>query len=757
MLEINKFGNELLPILDELKLSTGEILLFVKGDMQGERLLGDCILLLTKDRLYAISGQSVLEGDGKGHLNRHFVKNTVECFDTEKIENICVESMISSVVVTAQNEKKPKLVCFSTNKCKNDMQLFAKYFNKYKEKGEMVADENDFKKEMFCPKCGGRYPDPARKICPKCMDKKGLFKRFLPLLAKYRSLMLLVIVALVTVSALGILAPYISSAFFYDEVLDVSGEFYGRVLFVLTLVVLTKVCSYAVNAVSGCISATVSGRIVYDLKKTIFSSISRLSMSFFTGRQTGGLMTQINNDANSIYWFIVNGLPYFLINAVEFVVILVLMLIMNPLLAVLCLSVTPPAFAVVSHVKKKMRTLQSKRYIAHRAMNGTLSDSIAGIRVVKAFAREDEECKRFGIRSEGFEEKNKDVTVYANTAYPVANTIIYFCTLIAWGVGGWMVMSGYHGMRYGTLLTFIAYAGMLASPLTMLVNMSQNLSECANALQRLFEIADAEPDVRESETPVELNEVVGKVEFDNIEFSYTKERKIIDKVSFEVEAGQCLGIVGHSGAGKSTLANLLIRLYDVTDGEIRIDGVNVKDLKFDTLRKSIAIVSQETYHFAGSILDNIRYAKPEAAYDEVISAAKAAGAHDFIVKLPDGYDTRIGSGGKSLSGGERQRLSIARAVLKDPKILILDEATAAMDTETERKIQNAIEALSRGRTTITIAHRLSTLRNADKLIVIENGKTVESGTHKELLEKRGIYHRLYKLQAEAMKNIGIEE
>lgn len=757
MLEINKFEDELLPVIDELKLSKEEILLFAKSDMQGEKLLGECLLFLTADNLYAVSGQTKLVGNGHGHLKTEFSKSSVQCFDTDKIENIRIESMISSAVAIASVEKKPKIVCFSTNRCKNDLQLFSKYFNKYKENGEIVVDENDFKKEAFCPKCGGRYPDPVRKICPKCMDKKGLFKRFLPLLKEYRFSVLLIVFTLILVSALSIVAPYFSSAFFYNEVLNIGGKFYGKILLVLTIVVLTTVLQKAVNALSGCISSVVAGKVVYDLKKKIFSSINRLSMSFFTGRQTGGLMTQINNDANSIYWFFVEGIPYYLINAVQFVAILVLMLIMNPLLAVLCLTVTPLFFAIISRVMKKMNTLQSKRYLSHRAMNSTLSDSIAGIRVVKAFAREDEECKRFASRSIGFEEKNRDVTVYNNTAFPVANTVMYFCTLIAWGVGGWMVMSGYHGMQYGTLLTFITYAGMLSSPLMTFVNMSQSLSEWANALQRLFEIADAEPDVRESETPVELDEVVGRVEFDNIEFSYTKERKIIDKVSFDVEAGQCLGIVGHSGAGKSTLANLLIRLYDVTEGEIRIDGVNVKDLRFDTLRKNIAIVSQETYHFAGSILDNIRYAKPEATYDEVISAAKVAGAHDFIVKLPDGYDTHIGSGGKSLSGGERQRLSIARAILKDPKILILDEATAAMDTETERKIQNALEALSRGRTTITIAHRLSTLRGADKLIVIENGKMVESGTHRELLEKRGIYHRLYKLQAEAMKNIGIEE
>ena len=298
---------------------------------------------------------------------------------------------------------------------------------------------------------------------------------------------------------------------------------------------------------------------------------------------------------------------------------------------------------------------------------------------------------------------------------------------------------------------------MLTSPLSMFVNMSHSLSECANAMQRLFEIADAEPEVTEPDNPIHIEQVQGNVEFRNVEFSYSKDRKIIDGVSFNIEAGGIIGIVGHTGAGKSTLANLLIRLYDVTAGEILIDGINVKQLSFDTLRRNIAIVSQETYLFVGTILDNIRYAKPDATYDEVISASKIAGAHDFIIKLPDAYETKIGFGNKDLSGGERQRVSIARAILKNPKILILDEATAAMDTQTERRIQYALGLLTKGRTTIMIAHRLSTLRDADKLIVIENGKMPEFGTHTELLAKKGVYHKLYKLQMEALKNIGIEE
>ena len=272
-----------------------------------------------------------------------------------------------------------------------------------------------------------------------------------------------------------------------------------------------------------------------------------------------------------------------------------------------------------------------------------------------------------------------------------------------------------------------------------------------------MEIMDAEPDVVEDENPVSMPEIKGEVSFEDVSFAYVGSRKVLENISFHVNPGETLGIVGHTGAGKSTIANLLIRLYDPVSGRITIDGTPTREIALSDLRRDVSIVSQETYLFVGSIYDNIAYARPDASRGEVVSAAKIAGAHDFIMKLPDAYQTRVGHGYMELSGGERQRVSIARAILRNPKILILDEATAAMDTQTERMIQAALEKLSYGRTTIIIAHRLSTLRNADKIIVIDGGKIPESGTHEELIRMNGIYYKLYKYQLDALKNIGIEE
>ncbi len=758
MIEINSIDKMFYSVLSEMGIGEDDILLIAQTDMQGMMLLGNTVCVLTKDAVYAVSGQIMLDPDEKKRARVAFQRNDVRSFPLSEFSQIAVEPMSTTAILTLKTDDGYKTLCYTTNKYKNDMFLFVKYVKAYKEKGKIDPDEKDFKKENFCPKCGARYPDPARKICPACMDKRGLMGRMWEFTKGYRISIAAILATLILASILGVIAPYISSSFFYNQVLgDPNGKYYGQIVLVLSLVIGTTVLRLLINMLSGCITSKVSGNIIYKLKKTIFSSINRLSMSFFTGRQTGGLMTQVNNDANSIYWLFVDGLPYFLINIVQVAAVFVIMLIMNPLLAVLSVSVVPIFVSVIVKLIAKMRTLFAKRYASNRVMNSTLSDALSGVRVVKAFARENEECKRFDSSSKRFEYNNRAVTVYNNTAFPAANAIMYLSTVIVWGVGGWMTMTGYAGMEYGDLLTFVSYMGMINSPLFMFVNMSYQFSSCMNALQRLFEIADAEPDVRESETPAEKTDIIGKVEFKNVEFSYTKERKIIDGVSFTVEPGEALGIVGHTGAGKSTLANLLIRLYDVSSGEITVDGIDVKDYRMQVLRDNIAVVSQETYLFVGTVFDNIKYAKPDATYEEIVSASKIAGAHDFIIRLPDGYDTKIGFGNKDLSGGERQRVSIARAILKDPKILILDEATSAMDTETERRIQNALNHLSQGRTTIMIAHRLSTLRDADKLIVIENGKMPEQGTHKELLAQKGIYHKLYKLQMEAMKNIGIEE
>ena len=308
----------------------------------------------------------------------------------------------------------------------------------------------------------------------------------------------------------------------------------------------------------------------------------------------------------------------------------------------------------------------------------------------------------------------------------------------------------YTAMSYGVLATFIAYVTNLAGPLDFMSNVFRMVASSMNASQRIFEIIDAKPDVVEKKNAFSLENPKGTVELDNVTFSYEKGHPVLHNISLKVEAGEMLGIVGRSGMGKSTLVSLISRLYDPDSGQVLIDGHDLKDLTFESLKGTVAMVSQESYIFMGTVAENIAYAKPDATREEILAAAAAAGAHNFICKFPDGYDSLIGSGGRRLSGGERQRLSLARAILADPKILILDEATAAVDTATERNIQLALDRLSENRTTISIAHRLSTLKNADKLVVLDEGKVVEQGTHEQLMELKGIYYKLQQLQSRAL-------
>ncbi len=760
MTELKKFPPSVVAFFGEKGIPKDECIITMESDMGRDGVYKNVYILLTKEKIAVAEGFITFEGKAKQDKRvEYFNCNRFEEIPIEKCESFSVELFISGGRAVCETNGKTQEIFRFTSSFKHDANVLCNAAGQLKKDGKV--DEEKLKGESeesrFCPTCHRRYPDPDRKICPKCMEKAKLVKRLSVLFLKYKYYIFLIFIAFGLVASLGIVAPYVSNDVFYNKVLAKGGSMYGKIGTVVLMIIGVRLLSLVISVINGILNAKISAEVVYDLKKTIFNTIGGLSLRFFTNRQTGGLMTQINSDATTIYWFFCDGFPYLVTNILQLLAVLVVMLTMDPLLT-LYTFITIPIFVIAFKLTFTMFSkLHARSYSKRRSFNSLISDVLNGMRVVKSFSREEAEIKRFQDRSQAQADAQTTIGVTANKIFRMLGFLMKIGIYVVWGVGGWQVMKHTGSLNYGKLMTFIAYVGMIYDPLDFFADVSNWWSECLNALQRLFEISDSIPEVKEAENPVVFDKILGKVEFKDVTFSYEENRTVIDNISFTIPAGDTLGIVGKTGAGKSTLANLLTRLYDPNMGEIFIDDVNLKNLSFDSLRRAVAIVSQETYLFRGTLMENIRYARPDATNEEVIAASKIASAHQFIIKYPDAYETMVGFGYKELSGGEKQRVSIARAVLKNPSILVLDEATAAMDTQTERQIQTALDNLTKNRTTIIIAHRLSTLRDADSLIVLEDGKVPEKGSATELLKKKGKYFELYKMQAQALKTIGIEE
>ena len=561
----------------------------------------------------------------------------------------------------------------------------------------------------------------------------------------------MILLTIIVSSIFAVLSPIFGSQMLYDDVLAEGGKYYGQILMIVLLIAGVDLAGMLIRIISGIITSKIVPVVTHRLRVKIFSSLQRLSLDFFTGKQTGSLMSRVDRDSQNIYWFFTDIVPYGLTNVFKIVGIAVIMLTISPLLS-LGIILTITMIEIVQHrFYKSQRKLYRKFDVATRSANSVLSDVMNGQRVVKAFAREQREIERYSLKNTEAYTINSRINLRIANTIPVIWTFYRVVNKLVFFVGAVMVIKGH--ILFGALSALLSYTEMAVDPINFFTWIGDRWAKCMDAASRMFEILDALPTVKEDEHPVRIENMRGEIELKNVSFEYEAGHPIIKNVSLKVEAGKMYGIVGKTGAGKSTIINLMARLYDVTGGEITIDDVPIRKIAFEDLRRNIGIVSQETYLFIGSIADNIRYADPEASMEEVIEAAKSANAHEFITKLPEGYNTRVGEGGISLSGGEKQRISIARAIIQKPNVLILDEATAAMDTRTERKIQAAIDNLKQGRTIISIAHRLSTLRDADMLCVIENGELKESGTHDELIRRKGKYFELYKLQAEALQFI----
>ncbi len=737
----NSMNTFIKKMLQELNID--EVSLYISSDMNLNKEYMPIHFMVSQQTLYVIDEQT----------------GQMDCYQKKDIDQIQIEYFVTVGAFNILKGNKRKTLAYFSKAKSQEMAILEKYLLRFLN-GNLAMDESDVKvlnknNEKICPKCHRPY-EPGTRICKKCSSNKNMFLRLLKYGMKYKKGFIGIFILLVCSSIIGFITPIMTGQVLYDEVLNQQGSFYDQVLLFVIVYTLLKIIGIVFDMIYGRTIARLSTNVCYDLKVDVFQSMQRLSLKFYHDKETGDLMGRVVWDVDNVFDYIVSSIPSFFKNLLQIVGILAYLFVIQPLLTLLIMIPIPIVVVIFIKAKPRVRKYWEQNRIKENKMISMVSDTLEGFRVVKVFSGSKKEVKKFEKVSSDVKKAFTRQRHFNAKIYPITQLIISFSVIVAWGIGGYFAINS--RLDYGELATFITGLNLVYMPLEFIVNfLFDHTNRVMNCARRIFEIIDGNADIIEKEHPIILKDIQGKIEFRSVDFAYEAHLPILKNISFTVEPNQSLGIVGKTGVGKTTIVNLLTRLYDVVSGQILIDGINIKDIELKSLHQNISMISQDTYLFKGSILDNIRYARPEATFEEVIEAAKMASAHEFIMKLPNGYDTLIGEGEINLSGGERQRLSIARAVLLNSKIIIFDEATAAMDTKTEKMIQEAIYRLQKNKTVIMIAHRLSTLKDVDHLIIIENKEIVEEGTMQELIQNKKQFYELYRIQKEALKHIGVRD
>jgi ABC-type multidrug transport system fused ATPase/permease subunit len=566
-------------------------------------------------------------------------------------------------------------------------------------------------------------------------------RRLLAFVSKHWQWLLLTTVCLITVAGLELLYPQLVRLIVDDGLKG--GKYHLLPYYCLGIVglsIVTGFFRFGQQYFTECMAQ----RTIYDIRNKLFDHVQRLSFSYHDEAETGQLISRATSDVQALSRFLGHGITHLVTDSLIFLGVLTICLVMNWKLALVSLSTSPFIMYAVFRFGGKIRPLYTAAQNQRGDMTTAIQQNLMGIRVVKAFAREDHEIEKFDKQSYGLLERNMETAVVSAKYMPFMDFMAAGATTLILWYGGMQVIHG--ALTLGALLAFNSYLMRLIGSVRMtgwIVNMTQNAVAAAD---RIFEILDTHPEAHVKDGTAKLAHCTGHVEFRNVSFSYNDGSKVLSNINLDVQPGEMVAFVGSTGSGKSTIINLIPRFYDVSDGGIFIDGVDIRDYRLKSLRKQIGIVAQETFLFGDTAKENIAYGKPDAELEDVIEAAKSANIHDFIEGLPEAYETQIGERGVNVSGGQKQRISIARALLMNPPILILDDSTSSVDTETELLIQKALVSLTESRTTFVIAQRISTVQRADKIVVLDKGRIVEQGTHRELLAKGGIYKEIYRLQ-----------
>lgn len=572
----------------------------------------------------------------------------------------------------------------------------------------------------------------------------GKWQRFFSYYKPYKGLffadMFFAIMGAAVTLVIPLIIRYITGTVIFYEADEALRVILKLALLMVGLVLLEAYCNFFI-AYQGHI---MGAKMEYDMRNEIFAQYQRLSFNFFDDQKVGQLMSRVTNDLFEIAELFHHGPEDIVISIIKFIGSFAILASINIRLTLVAFAIIPFMFAYAYYFNKKMKAAFKRNRAKIADINATIEDNLSGIRVIKSFANEDAEMEKFRDGNSRFVETKKSSYLYMGGFHSGLGAFMTMINIIVIVAGAVFITKGIVDVT--VLITFLLYVNNFTEPVKKLINFTETFQNGVSGYERFLEIMSIEPAIKDKDNAVEKNDFKGDVAFTDVSFRYNdKNDYVLKNVSLAVKAGEYVALVGSSGAGKTTLCSLIPRFYDVTSGSISVDGVDVRDLKLRCLRNNIGIVQQDVYLFAGSIIENIRYGRPGATDEEVYEAAKKANAHEFIMSLPEGYDTDIGQRGIKLSGGQKQRLSIARVFLKNPPILIFDEATSALDNESEKVVQESLETLAANRTTFVIAHRLSTIRNAERILVLTEDGIAESGTHKELMEKQGVYYNLYNI------------